>query len=353
MIVSVDLIQMFTADAFGIPVSAMRDAKRHRAIARPRQVAMYLARELTTRSLPEIGRNFGGRDHTTVLHACRRIRELMAGDASFRDTVLNVRARVSALQPSRHGFNAISLGEWLALARRINIPHIRAQYVAEARTDDLRYPDMPGDDARAARLRAFFKAVYDVDTSTEMLRWDCCAPDGIKHALASGACLKPPPHMISLDEPRILDILDQLPPTQTSVTVWRRPWTVPRLEGGYPVEYRVFVSAGQVIGVSNYYPQRALRPTGHVEHEIKLATIYAESMIAGQKQRLVNPQIQAAGLDPAQMHCTMDFMATPRGLVFLEGGPPSLPAWGAHPCCFEGRAIDGVALGLMPEVEAA
>ena len=54
--------------------------RRNRAIARPRQAAMWLAKQLTTRSLPDIGRRFGGRDHTTVLHAVRRIEELKAGD---------------------------------------------------------------------------------------------------------------------------------------------------------------------------------------------------------------------------------------------------------------------------------
>ena len=54
--------------------------RRNRAIARPRQAAMWLAKQLTTRSLPDIGRRFGGRDHTTVLHAVRRIEELKAAD---------------------------------------------------------------------------------------------------------------------------------------------------------------------------------------------------------------------------------------------------------------------------------
>ena len=61
--------------------------QRARRVARPRQVAMYLARKLTTRSLPEIGRRFGGRDHTTVLHACRRIEALCAEDALFKQEV--------------------------------------------------------------------------------------------------------------------------------------------------------------------------------------------------------------------------------------------------------------------------
>ena len=58
-----------------------------RAVARPRQVAMYLAKQLTSRSLPEIGRKFGGRDHTTVMHAVRKVEELKTIDSSFADDV--------------------------------------------------------------------------------------------------------------------------------------------------------------------------------------------------------------------------------------------------------------------------
>ena len=57
----------------------MTSARRARVVARPRQVAMYLAKQLTSRSLPEIGRKFGGRDHTTVMHAVKKIEELVAG----------------------------------------------------------------------------------------------------------------------------------------------------------------------------------------------------------------------------------------------------------------------------------
>jgi len=65
----------------------MYSARRSRAIARPRQVAMYLAKQLTSRSLPEIGRKFGGRDHTTVMHAVRKVDELCALDSAFSEDV--------------------------------------------------------------------------------------------------------------------------------------------------------------------------------------------------------------------------------------------------------------------------
>jgi chromosomal replication initiator protein len=78
--VTVDDIQKATAEHYGMKQADLISERRNRAIARPRQAAMWLAKQLTTRSLPDIGRRFGGRDHTTVLHAVRRIEELKAGD---------------------------------------------------------------------------------------------------------------------------------------------------------------------------------------------------------------------------------------------------------------------------------
>ena len=85
--VTIEEIQKRVAEHFNIRVSDMHSARRARAVARPRQVAMYLAKQLTARSLPEIGRKFGGRDHTTVMHAVRKVDELRSTDASFSDDV--------------------------------------------------------------------------------------------------------------------------------------------------------------------------------------------------------------------------------------------------------------------------
>jgi chromosomal replication initiator protein len=82
--ISIENIQKTVADYFKIKVADMYSKKRTRILARPRQMAMYLARELTDLSYPEIGQSFGGRDHTTVLHACAKIEELKASDASLR-----------------------------------------------------------------------------------------------------------------------------------------------------------------------------------------------------------------------------------------------------------------------------
>jgi len=84
---SIEHIQKTVADYYKIKVADMHSKKRTRVIARPRQVAMWLAKELTPMSLPAIGEAFGGRDHTTVLHACRTITELRLGDAQLNHDV--------------------------------------------------------------------------------------------------------------------------------------------------------------------------------------------------------------------------------------------------------------------------
>ena len=81
--VSIENIQKTVADYYKIKVSEMYSKKRFRSVARPRQIAMALSKELTQQSLPEIGEAFGGRDHTTVLHACRKTAELREIDQDF------------------------------------------------------------------------------------------------------------------------------------------------------------------------------------------------------------------------------------------------------------------------------
>ncbi|MSP81743.1 MAG: chromosomal replication initiator protein DnaA [Alphaproteobacteria bacterium] len=85
--VTVEEIQRKVAEHYNTRLADMTSDRRARAVARPRQVAMYLAKQLTQRSLPEIGRKFGGRDHTTVIHAVRRVDELKLGDPSFAEDV--------------------------------------------------------------------------------------------------------------------------------------------------------------------------------------------------------------------------------------------------------------------------
>ncbi len=83
--ISINNIQKVVADYYGLQLREMLGKKRTRSLARPRQVAMALAKELTEHSLPEIGDAFDGRDHTTVLHACRQIRHLMESDGKLHE----------------------------------------------------------------------------------------------------------------------------------------------------------------------------------------------------------------------------------------------------------------------------
>ena len=85
--ITIDDIQRKVADYYNIRLSDLLSARRSRTIARPRQVAMYLSKLLTTRSLPEIGRKFGGRDHTTVIHAVKKIESLQSSDAAIQEEV--------------------------------------------------------------------------------------------------------------------------------------------------------------------------------------------------------------------------------------------------------------------------
>ena len=73
----------------------MFSARRARSIARPRQIAMYLAKNLTTSSYPEIGRKFGGRDHTTIMHAVKKVEELLINDSEMCDDVELLRSLLS------------------------------------------------------------------------------------------------------------------------------------------------------------------------------------------------------------------------------------------------------------------
>jgi chromosomal replication initiator protein len=88
--ISIDNIQRTVAEYFNIKMADMLSKRRNRSIARPRQIAMALAKELTNHSLPEVGDAFGGRDHTTVLHACRKIEELRATTADVAEDYKNL-----------------------------------------------------------------------------------------------------------------------------------------------------------------------------------------------------------------------------------------------------------------------
>jgi chromosomal replication initiator protein len=89
-LITVDNIQKTVAEYYKVKVSDILSKRRSRSIARPRQMAMALAKELTNHSLPEIGEHFGGRDHTTVIHACRKVKELLIAESDFAEDYKNL-----------------------------------------------------------------------------------------------------------------------------------------------------------------------------------------------------------------------------------------------------------------------
>jgi chromosomal replication initiator protein len=94
-LVTIENIQRTVADYYKLRVSDLISTSRLRPISRPRQIAMTLAKELTSHSLPEIGEAFGGRDHTTVLHACRKVEELQKNDEKVREDFINLLTTLS------------------------------------------------------------------------------------------------------------------------------------------------------------------------------------------------------------------------------------------------------------------
>ena len=97
--ITIEEIQRQVAQYYNIRLADMLSPRRARMVARPRQIAMYLSKQLTTRSLPEIGRKFGGRDHTTVIHAVRRIDELCKEDSSMEEDVDLLRRTLEGMSP--------------------------------------------------------------------------------------------------------------------------------------------------------------------------------------------------------------------------------------------------------------
>ena len=95
-LVTLENIQKTVAEYYKVKVSDILSKRRSRSIARPRQMAMALAKELTNHSLPEIGDYFGGRDHTTVIHACRKIKELIVDGAEFCEDYKNLLRTLSS-----------------------------------------------------------------------------------------------------------------------------------------------------------------------------------------------------------------------------------------------------------------
>ena len=88
------MIQKMVADHFRIKVSELKSDKRIKTLVVPRQIAIYICRELTKASYPEIGEKFGGKDHSTIIHSVKKIEKQMAGDAEFKATVEDIKKKL-------------------------------------------------------------------------------------------------------------------------------------------------------------------------------------------------------------------------------------------------------------------
>ena len=92
--INVESIQNLVASHFNLNIQELLSPRRSRSLARPRQIAMYLAKQFTTNSLPDIGRKFSNRDHTTVIHAVKKINELIKNDNEIRQNVLELKKKL-------------------------------------------------------------------------------------------------------------------------------------------------------------------------------------------------------------------------------------------------------------------
>ena len=93
---TISSIQKAVAEFYGVRVDDMRSRGRNKSIVLPRQVAMYLCRQIVKASLPDIGEGFGGKDHSTVIHSCEKVKRMIAGEDAFRRQVDELAVRVSA-----------------------------------------------------------------------------------------------------------------------------------------------------------------------------------------------------------------------------------------------------------------
>ncbi len=94
--VTIELVQQVVANHYQVTLSDMKSSTRNRRVTLPRQIAMYLSRELTNRSLFDIGRDFGGRDHTTVMHACKKVEKSQMRDIALKENIMHIRELIQA-----------------------------------------------------------------------------------------------------------------------------------------------------------------------------------------------------------------------------------------------------------------
>ena len=154
-------------------------------------------------------------------------------------------------------FCPISLGDWLEIAEKAGVRYVPAEKVTTFNRRDVLMFDTKCDEGEAVRQR-LMKVFDDMERAREynhMMRFDCCAGDDTKYRMSEGMWEWHEEHAtLYIGTLRAFDIMMEYP--REEIPVWQRPWVEAEIVDSYPVEYRVFVRDGKVIGVSNYYPQR-------------------------------------------------------------------------------------------------
>lgn len=268
---------------------------------------------------------------------------------------------------TRGYFDTLSLGNWLIIAEKCGVRSVPARYLSAAPALAL-FSDGMGNkrpDHFVAELEKMDQAIQTIKPS-EMLRFDGCATQYAKAKISEGK-----PELtgecrgyIENEKGGVDHILCErlvssfLNSTQPFVIAWARPIIKPSLREGYsiitgkegfwPAEWRVYCRNGNVVGVSNYYPQSIA-----TESDIPMAKLAAANTqkmadeLTKIKSSPHHPRYEDR-VDTESLHFTADFIEDEDGnLLFLEGGPDHFfsPHWGAHPCCFNPNiGIEGLAL---------
>ena len=240
----------------------------------------------------------------------------------------------------RDNFCPISLADWLALCQLADVPHIPAEKVVEILTDDYRTYELPGE--HRTRLESAWQSIQQAAKPNHMMRLDCCSDANIKYHLSQGEpSFQEEYQTIMFGDMRSYDIVDEYP--RDALPVWQRQWVQTQQVSGYPVEYRAFVKDGQLMGISNYFPQRPL--PRYQQHLDEVSRLTQKLIDHAQPPFLWHHTFLMLGnpLDLQGVHFTADFLVDHQDRVlFLEGGPPH--ELGAHMCCFQPGQIEGIAL---------
>ena len=232
----------------------------------------------------------------------------------------------------QHGFNTVSLGDYLDLCRQTGVKYVPAARVGSIDIGIL-LQDEPWNDVHFKRLA---DAVHRHKKPGSILRWDCCSPMVVKSNMSRGLShwsqdLLDGFEVVLQNDPRAYELVYQYPGRK--MIVWRRPWHESVIKDGYPLEYRAYVENGNIKGVSNYYMQRDLLWDDEIRKDVHSVISSTQMLIEAMPDLLKYPFCTNIKEFPRdKKNFCVDFMKTEKDMLFLEGGPPM--DGGADPCCF-------------------